>query len=434
MCGSMAQPPICCAVAQALVAYVTVRRVTMLRVSMLSPHTDSTPGAQIARRLLDSIDDLSEQVVREIETIQPFYVDGVHVTKEQLRKFSHDNVTAILHQLACDGPLKTGVARATGQAKAEQGVPVDAVLRAYRIGGRVVLARLVEAAGEEPVPGVVDLASNLWGLIDQYSDALAEAYHSTAEELTRRDDDTRRLLLAAILDGKQDTARVFDSARSLGLPPSGTFLVVFAEASRSSAADAPLSVPSSKFSALGVRAHWLVDLDGMAGLLVLPSTRVEPKVLTVLGESAINRIGVSPVFTHPHRSHEALTQAKLALMCGPPGTTTLTKYQDVPIQLLLVRQPDASRQLAEQVLGPILALPARERDNYLDTLAAWYECGGSTTGAAEALHYHRNTVQYRLRHIQEITGRALSTPIEVAQLYVALEALRLNGRTPVGAE
>jgi DNA-binding PucR family transcriptional regulator len=154
----------------------------------------------------------------------------------------------------------------------------------------------------------------------------------------------------------------------------------------------------------------------------------------VLTESATNRIGVSPVFTQPHQSHEALTQAKLALMCGPPGTTTLTRYEDVPIPLLLVRQPEASRQLAEQVLGPILALPARERDNYLDTLAAWYECGGSTTGAADALHYHRNTVQYRLRRIQDITGRSLSTPTEVAQLYVALEALRLTGRPSSGLQ
>jgi DNA-binding PucR family transcriptional regulator len=99
--------------------------------------------------------------------------------------------------------------------------------------------------------------------------------------------------------------------------------------------------------------------------------------------------------------------------------------------LLLVRQPEASRMLAEQVLGPILALPARERDNYLDTLAAWYECGGSTTCAATELHYHRNTVHYRLRRIQELTGRSLSAPTDIAQLYVALEALRLNGgQTP----
>jgi PucR C-terminal helix-turn-helix domain len=406
----------------------------MAHVSTLASHSDPTPGAQIARRLLESIDDLSEQVALEIETIQPFYVDGVHVTKEQLRKFSHDNATAVLRQLACDGPLKTGVARATGRLKAEQGVPLDAVLRAYRIGGRVVLARLVEAAGREPVPDLVDLASDLWRLIDQYSDALADAYRSTAEELSRRDDDTRRMLLASILDGNQDTARVFDSARSLGLPATGTFLIVFAESSRSSPAQAPSCVPNSKFSALGVRALWRADLDGTTGMLVLPSTYVEPKVLTVLTESATNRIGVSPVFTQPHQSHEALTQAKLALMCGPPGTTTVTRYEDVPIPLLLVRQPEASRQLAEQVLGPILALPARERDNYLDTLAAWYECGGSTTGAADALHYHRNTVQYRLRRIQDITGRSLSTPTEVAQLYVALEALRLTGRPSSGLQ
>jgi hypothetical protein len=382
--------------------------------------------------LLESNDALSEEVVAEIETLeQPYYIDAQRMTKEQLRQCSRDNITAMLRQLAEGGSLKLGVARATGQLKAEVGVPLDACLHAYRIAGRVVWAKLVEGAGDEWIPDLVGLASQLWEIIDRYSDAMADAYRSTAEELTRRDDDTRRLLLAAVLDGKQDTTRVFDSARSLGLPPIGTFLVVFGETTRPSAVDEPAavlkSVLKSKLNAHGVRSLWRAELDGLAGLLMLPSTRVESKVVTALSESATNRVGLSPVFAQPDQSHQALTQAKLALRCGPAGTTTVTRYQDVPIPLLLVRQPEASRMLAEQVLGPILALPTRERDNYLDTLAAWYECGGSTTSAADELHYHRNTVHYRLRRIQELTGRSLSAPTDIAQLYVALEALRLNG-------
>ena len=404
----------------------------MVIVSAQSPQTALNPGAQIARRLLESIDGLSGEVVAEIETVeQPYYLDAQRMTKEQLRQCSRDNITAMLRQLAEGGPLKLGVARATGQVEAEQGVPLDVCLHAYRIAGRVVWARLVEGAGDEWIPDLIGLASQLWEIIDHYSGAMADAYRTTTEELTRRDGDTRRLLLAAVLDGKPDSARVLGSARSLGLPPVGTFLVVFAETPRPGAADEPAAVLKSmlksKLNAHGVRSLWRVELDGLAGLLVLPSARVESKVVATLSESATNRVGLGPVFTQPDQSHQALAQAKLALRCGPAGTTTVTRYQDVPIPLLLVRQPDASRMLAEQVLGPILALPARERDNYLDTLAAWYECGGSTTSAATELHYHRNTVHYRLRRIQELTGRSLSAPTDIAQLYVALEALRLNG-------
>ena len=37
----------------------------------------------------------------------------------------------------------------------------------------------------------------------------------------------------------------------------------------------------------------------------------------------------------------------------------------------------------------------------LSTAAAYYEAGGSVTKAAEALHVHKNTLQYRMRRLWE---------------------------------
>ena len=49
-------------------------------------------------------------------------------------------------------------------------------------------------------------------------------------------------------------------------------------------------------------------------------------------------------------------------------------------------------------------------------------------GVAEAagkLHVHRNTVRYRLKRIEELTGRTLTQPTGLAELHLALEAARI---------
>jgi len=51
-------------------------------------------------------------------------------------------------------------------------------------------------------------------------------------------------------------------------------------------------------------------------------------------------------------------------------------------------------------------LPAPLRE----TLAVFVGCGGSVARAAEALYVHRNTVRYRLRRVEQLTGLDLRRP------------------------
>ncbi|MDQ3785756.1 MAG: helix-turn-helix domain-containing protein, partial [Actinomycetota bacterium] len=50
---------------------------------------------------------------------------------------------------------------------------------------------------------------------------------------------------------------------------------------------------------------------------------------------------------------------------------------------------------------------------------------GSARDAAERLFEHPNTVRYRIRRVQELTGRDLGDPKGIAELYLAVESIRL---------
>ncbi|HEY0772799.1 MAG TPA: helix-turn-helix domain-containing protein, partial [Nocardioidaceae bacterium] len=66
----------------------------------------------------------------------------------------------------------------------------------------------------------------------------------------------------------------------------------------------------------------------------------------------------------------------------------------------------------------------------LTTLIALLEHNGSPTHAAEALYCHRNTVIYRLKQIEQLTGRSLQVPRDRLLLVLALMAI---GRSSRGA-
>jgi DNA-binding PucR family transcriptional regulator len=73
------------------------------------------------------------------------------------------------------------------------------------------------------------------------------------------------------------------------------------------------------------------------------------------------------------------------------------------------------------VFGGLDKLTRDDREVLLDTLSAWSTHNGSANETAVHLYCHPNTVRYRLRRLEERTGRSLSSPRSVAELLLALE-------------
>ncbi|ANS29946.1 hypothetical protein R1CP_26495 [Rhodococcus opacus] len=375
--------------------------------------------------MLESVDQLSEELVSRILSAEHGYVEATLLTPEQLYAACVDNLTAMLGNLAGGAPIRLEAARAAGQLKAEQGVPLAALLHAFRLGGRLIWDELMDRSEGRATNALLDMAAQVWALVDVYSDSAAEAYRETADLRAREDAESRgRLIRTLFGDHAANPAGAADALRTFRIPENSTFLVVSVEAAASpSAAD----VVQSDLRGVGVDSVWDTEVDGRIGLLWAATADVLDSALDLLGRTGHGWIGVSSVFGRPGGTSRAVEQARIARRCAGHRGCTVTRYESVPVSLLLVSVPDAGKLASNQILGPVLALPAEEQESLLATLDAWFSCRGSTTAAATQLHYHRNTVLYRLRRIHTLTGRDFSDPIDAAELYVGLRAHQLLG-------
>ncbi|MFC9790796.1 PucR family transcriptional regulator [Rhodococcus sp. NPDC127528] len=391
---------------------------------VVSPDIAPPTPADLLCEMRASVDELTDELVARIVAAEQDYADASLLTPEQLRSACRDNLSSMLANLDGTAPVRLESARAAGRMKAEQGVSLAALLHAFRLGGRLIWEELMARSDGRASRWLLDMAAQVWALVDVYSDAASDAYRVAADVRAREDAEARRLLVRTLFaDHGANPAGAADAVRAFRIPDRAAFAVVSVE-------DAP-SCPSaealqSELRTAGVDSVWDTEVDGRIGLLWAGTAATLDAGVRALGRLGAGRVGVSLDFGRPGGIGEAVDQARQARRCVLDGAAA-TRYDSVPVPLLMIRQPDAGQLVARQVLGPVLALPSGDRESLLTTLEAWFAARGSTTAAAARLHYHRNTVLYRLRRIQELTGRDFADPVHAAELYVGLCAHRLLG-------
>lgn len=104
-------------------------------------------------------------------------------------------------------------------------------------------------------------------------------------------------------------------------------------------------------------------------------------------------------FQTTHR--EAQSARRVAQLAECPER--ITAYGDVALVSLLASDIDLARVFAASTLGR-LAEDETWMGELRKTLAAHIDNGGSVAATARVLHTHRNTVNYRLRQVDELLG------------------------------
>jgi purine catabolism regulator len=124
-----------------------------------------------------------------------------------------------------------------------------------------------------------------------------------------------------------------------------------------------------------------------------------------------------------HEARCALEAASLANGHSPP----VASYRDLgAFQLLLSLQDDeALRLYCDSVLGPLEDASGEYGDELIRSLEAFIEQNGQWEKAARELYCHRHTLRYRIRRVEQLTGRDLSSARDRIEFWLALRAREL---------
>ena len=80
----------------------------------------------------------------------------------------------------------------------------------------------------------------------------------------------------------------------------------------------------------------------------------------------------------------------------------------------------------DHILGPLLAYDAEHSSELVHTLEEFLRANRSWQRASEVLYVHKQTLVYRIKRVEELTGRHLDDTADVAELWFALQALELT--------
>ncbi|HEY0515559.1 MAG TPA: PucR family transcriptional regulator ligand-binding domain-containing protein [Solirubrobacteraceae bacterium] len=185
-------------------------------------------------------------------------------------------------------------------------------------------------------------------------------------------------------------------------------------------------------SLVAIRAGLLcavVDGDGPSGAPLDPIA-LAGKVREELGarfgtvRAAASRVG--PTHSLRMSFHEARCALE-AVRLRNGDTPAVASYEDLgAFQLLLsLQDDDALNSYCRSVLGPIEQGEGDYGDELVRSLDVFIEHNGHWEKAAAALFCHRHTLRYRIRRIEQLTGRDFSNARDRIEFWLALRGREL---------
>ena len=149
---------------------------------------------------------------------------------------------------------------------------------------------------------------------------------------------------------------------------------------------------------------------------------------------AVVTIGIGGICRDPAEIARSYGQARRTIdavqRLGRQGQ--VVAFEDLGVHRLLLQVPDLAelRSFAAEILGKLSEQERQRGAELLTTLACYFRENSSPQRTARRLHVHPNTVAYRIRRIQEITGIRLDNYRDRLMAQVALEIIDALGGGP----
>jgi purine catabolism regulator len=173
----------------------------------------------------------------------------------------------------------------------------------------------------------------------------------------------------------------------------------------------------------------VIDIDGVEPDPVELAGRVRGELAARLGE--VRAAASRPAATHSLRLsfHEARCALEAARLRNGDSSeaSVVASYRDLgAFQLLLsLQDDDALMSYCRGVLGPVEQGEGEYGDELLRSLDVFIENNGHWEKAASALYCHRHTLRYRIRRVEQLTGRDFNSARDRIEFWLALRGREL---------
>lgn len=339
------------------------------------------------------------------------------VLERQIVEIAQRNVELCFDSIshgASPSPAELEPFRASARDRASEGMPLEDLLHAYRLGGRLGWRAIAAAAGDDEQRTLVQAAELVMRYVDEVSAAVAQAYLDERQQLVSEEERAVRDVFEAIVRDQVLSGRLERLAERHGFELTASyhpFVVQLPPGASRRHSDLAGKLRRERVLAL-------TEGDRVAGLLT-PAARAQlrlPGALVVVGPPAQRAMLADAL-------DEVRVVAELAERRGLEG---MIAAEDFSLELLLRAAPRHAHDNAQRVLGPLSQEGTPRSTDLLETLSAFVHHDLDRRATAAALHVHPNTLDYRLRRVRELTGLDLRRPDAIARVVLALRQRALG--------
>lgn len=334
--------------------------------------------------------------------------------------------------------------RRAAMRRARAGVALADYINAFRVGQQVFWEAVVERSGHTYAgrEAALSLAAQLMRYCDFASTHAANAYMEfqqyAAAEAVRESRDLLETLLAG---GAPTRGRELAAAQAHGLAPDARapLLVVIAvlagpPTSVTTGPDRGADARHAACAAIartggnGTRTLSVVRQSEIVAIPVLGlgtgpedlCDRLQAVLESLAGEGIRLAMGISTVSAGPAQIPQAYQEARAVLDFVPEEGGVAALPRITPFQYLALKADDTARHLVDPRIAALLSEDRARGGVLTATIRAFAAADLNLRAAAERLQIHPNTAQYRMRRIQERTGRSLRSINDLVELLVAI--------------
>ncbi|MGP4026023.1 PucR family transcriptional regulator [Actinomadura sp. 3N407] len=398
-----------------------------------------TERSRILAELLNVVDELADRAVETMREEIPAYsakgADFCADVREQVGRHYRTKLAVLLEERTVTFE-DIAFARRASMRRAQAGFALADYINAFRVGQQVFWEAVVEHAGRSYAghEAALTLASPLMRYCDFASTHAANAYAEFQQYAAAETVRESRDLVELLLGGEAPTrGPQLATAHAHGLNPDPRAPLVVVAAVLVGA-EAQVDAQHAACAAIArteVNKHRTLSVVRQSEIVAVPALgpggdagklcdRLQAVQENLLAEGIVLAMGISTVVHGMGQIPRAYQEARNVLEYLPEDGGVAALPRISPFEYMALRADDTARHLVDPRIAELLSEDRMRGGVLTATIRAFAAADLNLRAAAEQLQIHHNTAQYRLRRIQERTGRNLRHFTDLVDLLVAI--------------